>query len=156
MYSSKNKKKNKKINYRNLILKNLENHNVTSTEFIKIIINNIIYNEKTHIVAIFKDYLILDDNGEFLKRYYKLKESYVRLPKFFLYYDTYSKIFPSYNAILEGKYIYRNILRKQRMIDLIEKMEMKQQNKLNKNIISSDENNKKEKMFLILMFLIQF
>ena len=31
------------------------------------IINNIIYNEKNHIVAKFKDYLILDDNSEFLK-----------------------------------------------------------------------------------------
>ena len=46
------------------------------------IINNIIYNEKSHIVAKFKDYLILDDNSEFLKWYYKMNESYVRLPKF--------------------------------------------------------------------------
>ena len=32
------------------------------------IIDNIIYNEKSHIVATFKDRLIVDDNGEFLKR----------------------------------------------------------------------------------------
>ena len=139
----KNKTK-KKIFFQDIINNNLKFYNITSKKYLKNVINNIIYNEKTHIVAIFKDYLILDDNGEFLKRFYKLKESFTRLPKFFLYYDTYSKIFPSYNAIPEGKYIYRNILRKQRMIDLIEKMEIEQQNKLNKNI-SFDDNNKKEK-----------
>ena len=144
MISSKiNKKKQKKIFFHKIINNNLKFYNTTSKNYLKNIINNIIYNEKTHIVAIFKDYLILDDNGEFLKRFYKLKESFVRLPKFFLYYDTYSKIFPSYNAIVEGKYIYRNILRKQRMIDLIEKMEIEQQNKLNKNI-SFDDNNKND------------
>lgn len=36
--------------------------------FMKKIINEIIYNEKAHIVARFKDYLILDDTSEFLKR----------------------------------------------------------------------------------------
>lgn len=38
------------------------------------IIENIIYNEKSHIVATFKDRLIIDDTGEFLKRYYKKRE----------------------------------------------------------------------------------
>ena len=88
------------------------------------IINNIIYNEKSKIVATFKDYLILDDSSEFLKRYYKLYESLIRLPRFFEYYNTFSKIFPNYTSILEGKYIYRNIQKKQRMIDIQEQMEM--------------------------------
>jgi hypothetical protein len=34
------------------------------------IVNDLIYNENTHIVSIFKDYLILDDINEFLKRSY--------------------------------------------------------------------------------------
>ena len=38
------------------------------------IIDNIIYNEKSHIVAEFKDRLIIDDNGEFLKRFYKKRK----------------------------------------------------------------------------------
>ena len=88
------------------------------------IINNIIYNEKSHIVATFKDYLILDDNSEFLKRYYKLYESNSRLPRFYEYYNTYSKIYPNYTSILEGKYIYRNIQKKQRMIDIQEQIEI--------------------------------
>lgn len=36
--------------------------------YTKRIINDIVYNEKAHIVATFKDYLILDDASEFLKR----------------------------------------------------------------------------------------
>ena len=89
------------------------------------IIDNIIFNEKSHIVAEFKDRLIIDDNGEFLKRYYKKRESDTRLPKFYEYYDLYSKIFPNYTIFYEGKYLYQNIQRKQRMIDLQEKLEMK-------------------------------
>lgn len=34
------------------------------------VVNDLIYNENTHIVSIFKDYLILDDINEFLKRSY--------------------------------------------------------------------------------------
>ena len=104
-----------------------QNYVVTPTHHLTSIIDNIIYNEKSHIVAIFKDYLILDDISEFLKRYYTRSESAIRLPRFFEYYETYSKIFPNYTSIFEGKYIYRNIQRKQRMIDLQEKMEMEAQ-----------------------------
>lgn len=34
------------------------------------IVNDLIYNENSHVVSIFKDYLILDDINEFLKRIY--------------------------------------------------------------------------------------
>lgn len=87
------------------------------------IINNIIYNEKTHIVAKFKDYLIIDDYSEFLKRYYKKKESLYRLPKYYEYYEKYNKIFPNYTMLKESKYIYKNIHKKQKMIDLQQEME---------------------------------
>ena len=89
------------------------------------IIDNIIYNERAHIVAEFKDRLIIDDNGEFLKRYYNLDESFVRLPKFFEYYELYS----NYTAIYESKYLYQNIQKKQKMIDLQEQMEMEKKKK---------------------------
>ena len=107
------------------------------------IIDNIIYNEKSHIVAEFKDRLIIDDTGEFLKRYYKKKESDVRLPKFYEYYDLYSKIFPNYTTFYEGKYLYQNIQKKQKMIDLQEKLEMEEKNKeknesFNSNVFNTD------------------
>ena len=105
------------------------------------IIDNIIYNERAHIVAAFKDRLIIDDNGEFLKRYYNSDESFIRLPKFFEYYELYSKIFPNYTAIPESKYLYQNIQKKQKMIDLQEQMEIEKQKmkKKENNVLELDD-----------------
>ena len=111
------------------------------------IIDNIIYNEKSHIVATFKDRLIIDDTGEFLKRYYKKKESDARLPKFYEYYDLYSKIFPNYTTFYEGKYLYQNIQRKQIMIDLQEKMELEGKKNIEKNESSRNDTQNKENVF---------
>ncbi len=47
-------------------------YNTTVEEFNNTIIDCLIYNEKTRIVAIFKEHLILDDISEFLRRLYKL------------------------------------------------------------------------------------
>ena len=111
------------------------------------IIDNIIYNEKSHIVATFKDCLISDDIGEFLKRFYKKNESAIRLPKFYEYYDLYSKIFPNYTAFEEGKYLYLNIQRKQRMIDLQEQMEFEENQNKGKKETSSLYSESKENIF---------
>lgn len=86
-------------------------------------INDIIYNEKAHIVASFKDFLIFDDTSEFLKRYYKVYEANQRLPKIFEFYESFSKIFANYIILPESKYMYKNIQRKQKMIDNIQKMQ---------------------------------
>ena len=94
-----------------------------------VVINNIIYNEKTHIVALFKDYLISDDLTEFLKRFYTSIESSIRLPKFYEYYETYSRIYPNYTSLGESKYIYKNIHKKQKMIDLQQKIEESEEKK---------------------------
>ena len=55
------------------------------------VVNDLIYNEQAHIVSVFKDYLILDDINEFLKRFYMHQsESSVRLPKLCDFYNKYS------------------------------------------------------------------
>ena len=120
----------------------------------KIVAHNIIFNIKTHIVAKFKDYLIIDDLSEFLKRYYTMEESIVRLPGYFEYYHLYSYIFPNYTTLKESKIIYKNIHKKQKIIDLqqeeeyemkmkeLEIMQLKHQRKKNKqgvNIIFDNE-----------------
>lgn len=51
------------------------------------IINEVIYNEYSRIVAVFKDFLIFDDVSEFLKRSYTVPESLLRLPKMFEFYE---------------------------------------------------------------------
>ena len=80
-------------------------------------INEIICNDNTHIVAEFKDYLIKGDYSEFIQKYYLIEESIDCLPKIFEYYDSCSVIFPNYVILPESKYIYKNIQRKQRVID---------------------------------------
>jgi hypothetical protein len=85
-------------------------------------INEIIYNEKSHVVAAFKDYLIYDDTSEFLKRFYAFPEASNRLPKIYDFYDSYSKIFANYIILPESKYMYKNIQRKQKMIDNLQNL----------------------------------
>lgn len=81
------------------------------------IVNDIIYNESNHVVSVFKDYLIYDDISEFLKRSYNNLEAKQRLPKIFEFYEKYSKVFPNYVTLPESKYMFKNIERKQRLID---------------------------------------
>ena len=86
-------------------------------------INDILYNEKTHFVELFKEYLIYEDLNEFLKRYYIKNEIIIKLPRILLFYDKYSKIYANYTVIPESKYMYKNIKRKQKMIDQIQNIQ---------------------------------
>ena len=72
-------KRSKKINKHNIIemivkiRKKLtytisERYQCDKTEYNVKQVNDIVFNEKVQLVAYFKDYLILDDNSEFLKR----------------------------------------------------------------------------------------
>ena len=81
------------------------------------IVNDIVFNETAHIVSIFKDYLILDELTEFLKRFYGGGESRTKLRKLIELYTTFFKVFPNYISLRERKYMYKNIERKQRIID---------------------------------------
>ena len=81
------------------------------------VITDIIYNENTNLVSVFKDYLIYDDVSEFLKRFYYDDEFDSRLPKIFEFYEQYSKVFPNYVFLPESKFMFKNIERKQRLID---------------------------------------
>ena len=81
------------------------------------IIENVMCNDACHFVAVFKDYLIADDNSEYLRRIYKKNESIQRLLKLFTYYQETSVIFPNYTPLVESKYLYNNVIRKQRVID---------------------------------------
>ena len=79
--------------------------------------NNLIFNEKCRIVARFKDFLVLDDSTEFLRRFYSKKELKARLKKIYNFYESYCKIFPNYIILPESQFLYRNIRKKQKMID---------------------------------------
>lgn len=121
---------NNKNAFQNIIQANLCGKYRTARKFYNVkVVNDIIYNDNTHIVSAFKDFLICDDIEEFLKRYYSSKETTTRLNKIFDFYDKYSKVFPNYVVLDAKKYLLKNISRKQRVIDeqqeLAEEMEQK-------------------------------
>ncbi len=103
-----------------------------------IIIDHIIHNEPGHIVAEFKDFLISGDINEFLQNYYKIKESKYLLPKIYEYYINCSVIFPNYVILPESQYIYKNIQKKQRVIDVMQEQEDKEEN-IKKGLIKEEE-----------------
>ena len=108
-----------------------------------IIIEHIIHNEPGHIVAEFKDFLIFGDINEFLQNYYKIKESKYILPKIFEYYINCSVIFPNYVVLPESQYIYKNIQKKQKVIDAQQEQEDKEEN-IKKGLVKQE---KKEDIF---------
>ena len=102
------------------------------------VIGDIINNESTHLVAEFKDYLIYGDDSEFLQKNYNIKDCKKYLPRIFNYYESCSIIFPNYVVLHESKYIYKNIQKKQRIIDIQQEREEKLKT------IKSGSNNGKE------------
>ena len=113
----------------NVMKWNLEKYNTTPLFYQKFQILLLMENANTHLVSIFKDYLLYDDSTEFFKEYYIKKEIYPRLKTIYDYYESSSYLFPNYTAINEGKYIYRNIIQKQKLIDYIEDLEDKMKEK---------------------------
>ena len=146
----KNKKPPQHINsywplMKNLIKKcdsNLYNKYTTGEfSYDNIQTNYLLCNEKCRIVAIFKDYLVLDDNTEFLRRFYQKDETKTRLNNIFNFYETYSKIFPNYMILPESEYLYRNIRKKQKMIDAFNQIKLEEEeNRKNLKIGKSKKN----------------
>ena len=98
---------NKKISFSQIIKSNLQMYNITNEEIGIIKINDIIDTKNCHLVAIFKDYLISDYIDEFLRRFYKNKESKLRIPKFSDYYKNYLTFFckPIFSDFFANKII---------------------------------------------------
>ena len=109
-------------------------------------INNILSNSKCHIVSQFKDYLLYDDISEFLKRFYKGYESGTRLKKISHYFKETSVLYPNYSPLIESKYIYSNIIKKQMVINKQENYKKKNNKnyKLKKQYQEKNEKENKE------------
>jgi len=103
------------------------------------IINDILCNENSHITATFKDYLMVDDLNEFLKRYYGRIESGVRVPKICNFFNKYSKLFPNYMNLDERKFMFKNIRKKQRVIDKVHD-QVNEQNESASSLIKDSRN----------------
>ena len=111
-----------------------------------LLINNILSNSKCHIVALFKEYLLYDEHGEFLKRYYKYYEITSRLIKTFNYYSKTYILYPNYSPLFESKYLYRNIIKKQMIINKMIR-EKKRNIKKEKEKEIKDENKNEDNFF---------
>jgi hypothetical protein len=123
--------------------------NVSMKEYSIFQVNNILQNDSCHLVALFKEYLIYLETSDFFRRYYYLSESYHRIQKLCEYYSLTSLLYPNYICIPEGKYIYKNIMKKQKIIDLLEAMNEKESTRLKKKykIKGMDDNNNNNKVF---------
>ena len=119
------------------------NHSITATWLNKIIISNIIYNNKLHIVSCFKEFLIYFDPGDFLSSFYKRKESRSKIKEYSEFYTVNSRIFPNYILLPESKYIFNNIKKKQKLLDQLEENQNRYYNENSQNLIMnySDMNN---------------
>jgi len=101
-----------------LMQEHLSKRHATNKDYYNVkIVNDLIYNENTHVVSVFKDFLIMDDINEFLKRVYAKEETKTRVPKLCSFYEMYSQVFPNYVCLPESKYMFKNIQRKRKLID---------------------------------------
>ena len=95
-----------------------------------ICIYNLICNDYCHIVARFKDFLIYDDDSEFLNEFCNKKNLKSKLKYIFSFYSSYIHVYPNYLVIPEKKFLYKNLRKKQKMIN--ENNEVKLRNRENK------------------------
>ena len=105
-----------------------------------ICINNLLYNETCRIVARFKDFLIYDDSTEFLKKFVKRSEQKSQMEKIVNFYAKYSKVFPNYMILPENVHLYRNLRKKQKMIDKLNEIKREEEeNRQHLKIFSLDK-----------------
>ncbi len=90
-----------KFTYQNfkLIQKHLLKYKTSNRRYEKITINNLIASSKNHVFVEFRDNVLFEFQGEFLKRFYRIKESKERIPKFAKYYRNYLNFFCKSNFV---------------------------------------------------------
>ena len=88
------KSNNNYTNYK-IIFKNLSKYNKSKVEFDKFIVKCLMFHKKTHLTSIFTEYLIWDDNQEFLFELLDKKHSLSDIPLYIKFQD-YKNIFPTF------------------------------------------------------------
>ena len=75
-----------------------------------LIMFTLLFNKNTHLVSLFKDYMIYDYVDEFFKRFYTSKETVERLPQFSIFYKNYLTFFcqPCFTSFKYNGLIQRN------------------------------------------------
>ena len=128
---------------KNLSLK----YNSFENSYTLVCINNLIYTENCHIVARFKDFLYYDDDTEFLNKFFQKKQQKKILIKVFNFYSKYCKVFPNYMILPENEFLYRNLRKKQKLIDQFN--EIKKEEEENRKHLKLKENKDNENNYII-------
>ena len=120
------------------VQKNLKKYSVSQRKYRIFIINSIIFDHRIHKVAVFKNNLLWDESSEFLKRFYRIRESIERIPRISEYYVKYT-LFPPVYFGFEGLIVIimnKWTKRKKNYLEYLEDLEDETEgkNKKNKNI----------------------
>ena len=85
-----------------------------NAQYIKLVVENLMFNRNTHLVSKFKDYMLWDYKYEFLKRFYRRVESSERVPMFSTSYKNYLKFFciPTFRETFSNNLIHNNTEKK--------------------------------------------
>ena len=136
-------KKELKNDYYNFTRKMLYKKYTSNNFSIKTILtDSLIFNNKCRLVLFFKEFLISDNSCEYLRNYYQREDLKHILKKILEIYCLYSKIYPNYIILKENKFLYKNIRKKQKMID-----ENNKNNEIKKN--SNNISNKDNELFTL-------
>jgi len=100
--------------------------------------NCIIFNFRCRLTHLFKEYLLLNNTTEFLRHCYSSHDIKNILTKILEIYCLYSKIYPNYIILKENKFLYKNIRKKQKMIDEKNEHNSKKKYKENMNNIENE------------------
>ena len=153
------KKKNKEssyiiLNYYIKALKKLhEKYLLFENSYALVCINNLIFTENCHIVARFKDFLYYDDSTEFFHKFFQRRELKNILLKACDFYAKYCKVFPNYMILPENEFLYKNLRKKQKLID--EFNEIKKEEEENRKHIKLNKNSKNERDYILFSKKVQ-
>ena len=90
---------------------------ISPQDYNRILITKIIFQDEFKLLSQYKEMLLYTDPKEFLKRFYQLVECKTKIKRYCIFYEENSKIFPNYVPLPEAKYIFKNIKKKQKMLD---------------------------------------
>ena len=91
----------------------------------------------SNIIAILLTFGLHEAYPFFLKKQYNKKEIKKSFPKILNFYKKYCKIYPNYIPLIESKYLYRNIKRKQKIIYQLQEIKEEKKLKTYSTIITS-------------------
>ncbi len=105
------KNKNIIIKSNIIIKKNLDKYNSTPIYFYKKLINQILFNLPYKLVSVFKDNLIWNEVYDYFMTFYSLNKSNEFLPRFGIYYGTYTLFIPIYFPLMDVKDILKKYIK---------------------------------------------